>query len=62
MWTPSVIIVVVALGSIDLSSVITARQYVKKVDCEHDVRTAVKTMMRIYPTLNIKFAACVEAP
>jgi hypothetical protein len=61
MWTPSIVIVVAALGSVDLSSIITAQSYASKLACEHDVRIAVSAMRRLYPTLQIKFAACVTA-
>jgi hypothetical protein len=61
-WSPSIIIHVVALGPIDLSSIITPQRYEKKIDCERDVRAAVATMLRLYPTLVVKVSACIRVP
>jgi hypothetical protein len=61
VWSPSIIIAVAALGSIDLSSIITPARYENKLACEREVKAAVFTMTRLYPTLQIKFAACVSA-
>jgi hypothetical protein len=61
MWAPSIVIAVVALGSIDLSSILTVQRYVLKTECERDIKTAVAAMTRLYPTLQVKFAGCVPA-
>jgi hypothetical protein len=60
MWSPSVIIAVTALGLVDLSSIITAQRYADKLKCELDVKAGVKAILVLYPTLQIKFAACVK--
>lgn len=59
-WSPSVTIHVVGIGAIDLSSIITPQRYDKKITCERDVRAAVATMLRLYPTLKITSSVCVR--
>jgi hypothetical protein len=58
MWTPFVVVAVTALGTIDLSSLETARQFPTQTQCELNVVRFVAAARALYPAMVVVSSGC----
>jgi hypothetical protein len=60
MWTPTIVVTVAVLGSVDVSSLLTARQFVTQAQCELTVVRFVAAARALYPTLVVASSGCKQ--
>jgi hypothetical protein len=58
MWTPSIVVTIAVLGSVDLSSLLTSRQFPTQTQCELTVVRFVAAARALYPTLVVASSGC----